>query len=72
VREEVAQGRLVRAEGPRAAPLSIEMEIRLYRARPGEHGNDRRGSQLRRKRELVDRIWASLSAGAAPIEGGAA
>ena len=38
VRDEVAQGRL-RAEAARAAPLSIEMEIRLYRARPGEVGS---------------------------------
>lgn len=61
VREDVAQGRLVRAEGARALPLSIDMEIRLYRARPGEHANDRRGAQSRRKRELVDRVWAALT-----------
>lgn len=61
VRDEVAQGRLVRAEAPRAAPLSIEMEIRLYRARPGEGGAERRGGPARRKRQLVDQVWASLS-----------
>nr|WP_144831766.1 LysR family transcriptional regulator [Cupriavidus gilardii] len=66
VRDEVAQGRLVRAEPARAStPLSIDMEIRLYRAKPGDHAVDRRSGQQRRKRELVDRVWTSLAGQAA-------
>jgi len=61
VREDVAQGRLVRAEAPRQRPLSIEMEIRLYRAKPGEGGAERRGSPARRKRQLVDQVWSTLT-----------
>ena len=60
VREEVAQGRLVRAESARGLPLSIDMEIRLYRERPGENGNDRRATAARRKRQLVEQVWSTL------------
>lgn len=69
VRDEVARGRLVRAEGPRTPPLSIDMEIRLYRERPREdrrEGNqdrrDRRGTQARRKLQRVDQLWQALTA----------
>ncbi|MCY1240161.1 LysR substrate binding domain protein [compost metagenome] len=61
VREDVAAGRLVRAESARGLPLSIDMEIRLYRERPGENGNERRAG-ARRKRQLVDQVWSTLSA----------
>lgn len=62
VREDVAAGRLVRAEAARGLPLTIDMEIRLYRERPGEGASERRGAQFRRKRELIDRVWATLTA----------
>lgn len=61
VRDDVAAGRLVRAEAARGLPQSIDMEIRLYRERPADNG-ERRGSQLRRKRQLVDKVWAALVA----------
>ncbi|MNT35688.1 hypothetical protein D3C72_1717240 [compost metagenome] len=61
VREEVAQGRLVRAESARGLPLSIDMEIRLYREKPGENGGERRGAGARRKRQLVDQVWSTLA-----------
>ena len=61
VREDVAAGRLVRADAAKGLPQSIDMEIRLYRERPPEHANERRGSQQRRKRQLVDKIWAALT-----------
>jgi DNA-binding transcriptional LysR family regulator len=61
VRDDVAQGRLVRAESARGLPLSIDMEIRLYRERPGENGNDRRATAARRKRQLVDQVWSTLT-----------
>jgi DNA-binding transcriptional LysR family regulator len=66
VRDDVQQGRLVRAEGGRGLPQSIDMEIRLYRERPGENGADRRGGQGRRKRQLVDQIWSTLAGQTAP------
>ena len=62
VREEVAQGKLVRAESARGLPLSIDMEIRLYREKPGENGGERRGAGARRKRQLVDQVWSTLVA----------
>ncbi|MNR08950.1 LysR substrate binding domain protein [compost metagenome] len=61
VRDDVHAGRLVRAEAARGLPQSIDMEIRLYRERPTDAGNDRRGGQSRRKRQLVDKVWASLT-----------
>jgi len=70
VREEMAGGRLVRAEGPRGLPLSIDMEIRLYRERPREthdrgqrpdRRGDRRGAQARRKLQLVEQVWHALT-----------
>ena len=62
VREDVAAGRLVRAEAARSLPQSIDMEIRLYRERPSDNGGERRGGPVRRKRQLVDKIWAALVA----------
>ncbi len=70
VREDVAAGRLVRAESARGLPLSIDMEIRLYRERPGENGNERRAG-ARRKRQLVDQVWSTLSATQAAQPAGA-
>lgn len=72
VREDVQQGRLVRAEAARGLPQSIDMEIRLYRERPGENHHERRGGQGRRKRQLVDRVWAALVARAEQAGGPAA
>ncbi len=62
VRDDVAAGRLVRAEGKGGGTLSIEMEIRLYRERPQSGAQDRRQQQSKRKRELIDMLWAALSA----------
>ncbi|WP_454720015.1 MULTISPECIES: LysR substrate-binding domain-containing protein [Cupriavidus] len=62
VREELARHRLVRAEPVRGAPLSIDMEIRLYREKPGEQASERRSAQQRNKRQLVERVWHSLAA----------
>lgn len=62
VRDDVAAGRLVRAEGKGGGTLSIEMEIRLYREHPQSGAHDRRHQQSKRKRELVDMLWAVLSA----------
>jgi DNA-binding transcriptional LysR family regulator len=65
VREDVAQGRLVRADGARA--LSIDMEIRLYREQPrpasGADGDrrERRGGGARRKMQLVEEVWSALA-----------
>jgi DNA-binding transcriptional LysR family regulator len=70
VREELAQHRLVRAEAARAAPLSIDMEIRLYREKPGEAINERRGAQVRSKRQLVERVWSSLAAHGLSVQPG--
>jgi DNA-binding transcriptional LysR family regulator len=61
VRDDVHAGRLVRAEAARGLPQSIDMEIRLYRERPTDVGNDRRSGQSRRKRQLVDKVWAALT-----------
>ncbi|MHA6908995.1 LysR family transcriptional regulator [Ralstonia pseudosolanacearum] len=61
VRDDVAAGRLVRAEGKGGGTLSIEMEIRLYREHPQSGALDRRHQQSKRKRELVDMLWAALS-----------
>jgi DNA-binding transcriptional LysR family regulator len=71
VREDVAAGRLVRAEGTRMLPLSIDMEIRLYRARPTEAARERRSLPARRKRELVGKVWSCLIEQAGKRERGA-
>ena len=61
VRDDVAAGRLVRAEGKGGGTLSIEMEIRLYREHPQNGGHDRRHPQSKRKRELIDTLWSALA-----------
>ena len=59
VRDEVAQGRGVRAEAARAAPLSIEMEIRLYRAR--RRGGSSGAAVRHGASGNWSTVWASLS-----------
>lgn len=61
VRDDVAAGRLVRAEGKGGGTLSIEMEIRLYREHPQSGAHDRRHPQSKRKRELIDTLWSALA-----------
>ncbi len=59
VREEVATGQLVRAEGKAGMDMSIGVELRLYRQRPAVSAEKR--SALREKGALIEQIWADLS-----------